>query len=51
MNKIWEKHESKKGFAMKSGELIFDFSLHYQISQYGKVKLQTKNRVSKAYAT
>jgi hypothetical protein len=49
-SKIWKKLEPKKGFAVKRGELLFDFSLQYLISQYGKLKSQTTNPVPKAYA-
>ena len=48
-SKIWEKLEPKKGFIVNRGKLLFDFSLHYLFSQYGKLKSQMKNEVPQAY--
>lgn len=50
LGKIWEKLEPKKGFVVKNGELLLDFALLFLISQYGKLKSQTKKKVPKAYA-
>jgi len=39
--KIREKIESKKGFIMKIGELLFDFALHYLIVNMKKCNIQS----------
>ena len=49
-SKIWEKIEVKKGFVVRSGDLLFDFALQYLFVQYGKLKSQAKNKVPHAYA-
>jgi len=35
---------------VKRGELLCNFNLHYLICQYRKLKLETKNKIPKAYA-
>jgi hypothetical protein len=48
--KIWEKIEPSRAFIVQRGDLLLDFSLHYLLVQYSKLKSRTKDKVPQGYA-